>query len=145
MNNQNRYTGVFWFLKLDCQEIFDSRNYLNFILHQGLNILMNFFQWTYVHLRYLDCLCLLVSDLQPVDSCIILIYCFLFYYSVDLSLLHYVTLCFTNIFKNASWRTRYKWIILQVLQISFIVPLQLVYSKVLNFKNYSNKKQKKWC
>ena len=52
-------------------------------------MLMKIFQWTNVRLRYLDCRYLFVPDLQPVDSCIIPTYYFLFFCSVELSLLHY--------------------------------------------------------
>ena len=58
-------------------------------------MLMNFFQWTDARLRYLDCLCLFVSNLQPVDSCIILTYCFLSFVVLSYRNYIYVTLCFT--------------------------------------------------
>ena len=96
INNQIKYTGIFWSLILDLQAILIADT-LNFILHWGLNILMNFFQWTDARLRYLDCLCLFVSNLQPVDSCNILTYCFLSFVVLSYRNYIYVTLCFTYI------------------------------------------------
>ena len=91
INNQIKYTRIFWSLILDLQEILIAET-VCFILYWGLNIKMNFFQWTDVSLRYLDCLCLFVSNLQPVDSCNILTYCFLIYVVLSYRNYIYVTL-----------------------------------------------------